>query len=67
LAGQLRVTRIQIGIVQMTLEHALLEAVGHGHVRDAAIEGEHAPMRTEVALCESPRLADALAERLSDG
>src|SRR5215475_5650074 len=47
LAGQLRIARIQIWIVQMTFQHALLEAVGHGHVRDATIKGEHAPMRTE--------------------
>jgi hypothetical protein len=31
----------------MTLEHALLQTIGYGHVRDAAIEGEHAPMGTE--------------------
>jgi hypothetical protein len=31
----------------MTLEHALLQTIRYGHVRDAAVEGEHAPMGTE--------------------
>jgi hypothetical protein len=45
--AELRVAGVQIRIVQVTLEHALLQAVRHGHVRDAAVEGEHAPMTAE--------------------
>ena len=47
LRGHIGIARVQIGIVQVTLEHALLQAVGHGHVRHAAVEAVHAPMAAE--------------------
>jgi hypothetical protein len=44
-AGQLRITGVQIRIVKMALDHTLFEAVRHGYVRHAAVVGEHPPMR----------------------
>src|ERR1700722_5379883 len=34
-------------IVQVALQYALLQAVWHEHVCDAAVKGEHAPMTAE--------------------
>jgi hypothetical protein len=44
IGGQLRVAGVQVRIVQMTLEHALLQAVRHRHMRYATVVGVHAPM-----------------------
>jgi hypothetical protein len=41
---QLRVTRIQIQIIEVTFQHALLQTIRHSHVRDAAVGAEHTPM-----------------------
>ena len=40
-AGELGVTGVEIRIVEMAFEDALLEAVRYGDVRHAAVEGEH--------------------------
>jgi hypothetical protein len=42
--GELRITGVQIRIVQVALEHTLLQAVRHRHVRYATVIGEHAPV-----------------------
>lgn len=47
LAGQLRVTGVQIRIVQMTLRHTLLQTVRHRHVWDATVKNKHTSVRTE--------------------
>jgi len=47
LRGELGVPGVEVGVVQMALEHALLQAVGDRHVRHAAEIGEHAPMARE--------------------
>jgi hypothetical protein len=43
--AQLGVGRIQVGIVELTLEHALLETVRHRHRRHAAVGLVHPPVR----------------------
>src|SRR5450631_1228507 len=41
------IARVQIGVVQMAFQDALLQAVRHRHVAHPAVEGEHAPVTAE--------------------
>src|SRR4029077_16953015 len=56
IGGELRIPGVQIRIVPMALEHALLQAIRHSHVRHAAVVGEHAPVTGQpvAALQPSP-------------
>ena len=47
LARQLRIPGVQIRIIQVTLEHALLEAIRHRHMRYTSVEGIHTSMAAQ--------------------
>ena len=47
LTGQLRVAGVQVWIIQVAFEHTLFQTIRYGHMRDAAVKGEHSPVGAE--------------------